>query len=125
MYTLKPMTERVKTTREKYRSTTPRVDISRYRLITEFYQNNPGLTGQLLRAYAMKYIYENIMLASLSGKFSIEYPLPVIKTYTENHDKNLYLGTIVEALCKEEYKPLLDVIHLKLFLDGRHKHAYN
>lgn len=62
MYTLKPMTERVKTTREKYRSTTPRVDISRYRLITEFYQNNPGLTGQLLRAYAMKYIYENIPL---------------------------------------------------------------
>ena len=62
MYKLKPMTERVKQTREKYRSTTPRVDISRYRLITEFYQQNPGLTGILLRAYAMKYIYENIPL---------------------------------------------------------------
>lgn len=52
----------------------------------------------------LPHIYENIMLASLSGKFSIEYPLPVIKTYTENHDKNLYLGTIVETLHKEEYK---------------------
>ena len=62
MYTLKPMTERVIQTREKYRSTTPRVDISRYRLITEFYQQNPGLTGQLLRANAMRYIYENIPL---------------------------------------------------------------
>ena len=62
MYKLKPMTERVKQTREKYRSTTPRVDISRYRLITEFYQQNPGLSGQLLRANAMRYIYENIPL---------------------------------------------------------------
>ena len=49
MYKLKPMTERVKQTREKYRSTTPRVDISRYRLITEFYQQNPGLSGQHTR----------------------------------------------------------------------------
>ena len=62
MYKLKPMTERVKQTREKYRSTTPRVDISRYRLITEFYQQNPGLSGQLLRANALRYIYENIPL---------------------------------------------------------------
>ena len=62
MFTLKPMTERVKATREKYRATVPRVDISRYRLITEFYQQNPGLSGQLLRANAMRYIYENIPL---------------------------------------------------------------
>lgn len=62
MYTLKPMTERVMKTRDKYRNTVPRVDISRYRLITEFYQQNPGLTGQLLRANAMRYIYENLPL---------------------------------------------------------------
>ena len=62
MYTLKPMTDRVKTTREKYRNTVPRVDISRYRLITEFYQSHPGMTGQILRASAMKYIYENMPL---------------------------------------------------------------
>ncbi len=62
MYTLKPMTERVKTTREKYRNTVPRVDISRYKLITEFYQSHPGMTGQILRASAMKYIYENMPL---------------------------------------------------------------
>ena len=62
MYKLKPITDRVKKTRERYRSTTPRVDISRYRLITEFYQSHPNLTGQLLRAEAMKYIYENLPL---------------------------------------------------------------
>ncbi len=62
MFTLKPMTMRVIKTREKYRNTVPRVDISRYRLITEFYQNNPGMTGEVLRAKAMKYIYENIPL---------------------------------------------------------------
>ena len=62
MYKLKPMTERVRKTRERYRSTTPRVDISRYRLITEFYMAHPNLTGQLLRAEAMKYIYENLPL---------------------------------------------------------------
>lgn len=57
------------------------------------------------RAYdELPNIYEKIMLASLSGKFSVEYPLPIIQNYAENRDKNLYLGAIVEALCKEEYK---------------------
>ena len=62
MYTLKPITDRVKKTRERYRSTTPRVDISRYRLITEFYMAHPELRGPLLRAQALKHIYENMPL---------------------------------------------------------------
>ena len=37
MYQRSPMTERVQAIREKCRSTKPAIDISRYRLVTEFY----------------------------------------------------------------------------------------
>ena len=50
MFEWKPVTERVQRIREKYRSTRPRIDISRYRLVTEFYMENPQLTGILKRA---------------------------------------------------------------------------
>ncbi len=62
MYVLKPMTERVKKTREKYRTTVPKICIARYKLITEFYQEHPELTGVMRRAYAMKHIFDNIPL---------------------------------------------------------------
>ena len=62
MYVLKPMTERVKRVRERYRTTVPKICIARYKLITEFYQAHPELTGNLRRAYAMKYIFDNIPL---------------------------------------------------------------
>ena len=62
MYTLKPMTERVKQTRQKYRTTMPKMCIARYKLITEFYMQHPELTGPLRRALAMKYIFDNIPL---------------------------------------------------------------
>lgn len=62
MYVLKPMTERVKRTRERYRTTVPKICIARYKLITEFYQAHPELTGNLRRAYAMKHIFDNIPL---------------------------------------------------------------
>ena len=62
MYTFKPMTARVKQTRDKYRNTVPKVCIARYKLITQFYMEHPELTGVLKRAYAMKYIFENIPL---------------------------------------------------------------
>ena len=39
MYELKPMTLRVQRIRQKYRTTKPRIDINRYRLVTEFYMN--------------------------------------------------------------------------------------
>jgi formate C-acetyltransferase len=44
MYTLKPITERVRKMREKYRDTQPEICTSRYRLITEFYMRNPDMT---------------------------------------------------------------------------------
>lgn len=60
MYELKPMTERVKKIREKYRTTRPKVDINRYRLVTEFYMQNPQLTGILKRAKNLRNLFENM-----------------------------------------------------------------
>lgn len=60
MYQLKPITTRVSSIRQKYRTTKPQICIARYKLATEFYQGNPQLTGILLRAKNLKYICENI-----------------------------------------------------------------
>jgi len=60
MFQLKPITPRVQKMRARYRDTVPSICIARYRLITEFYQQNRSLTGVLKRAYAMKHIFENI-----------------------------------------------------------------
>ena len=62
MYSLKPVTERVRKMREKYRETKPEICTSRYRLITEFYRNNPDLTGILKRAKNFKNICEHIAI---------------------------------------------------------------
>ena len=60
MYELKPISDRVAKMREKYRTTKPRICIECYRLVTEFYQANPQLSGLLKRALALKTICENI-----------------------------------------------------------------
>ncbi len=60
MYTLKPITPRVEKMREKYRTTQPEICIGRYRLITEFYMQNPDMTGILKRAKNLRNILENI-----------------------------------------------------------------
>jgi len=60
MYQLKPMTERVEKMRSKYRNTVPKVCTARYRLITEFYQSNPQLTGILRRAKCFRHLCENM-----------------------------------------------------------------
>lgn len=59
-YTLKPITERVAKMREKYRETQPEICIARYKLITEFYMQNPDMTGILKRAKNLRNICENI-----------------------------------------------------------------
>ena len=60
MYVKSPVTERVKRIRAKVRSTKPKIDISRYKLITEFYQENPQLTGILKRAKNLRNLFEKI-----------------------------------------------------------------
>ena len=59
-YKLKPVTDRVARMRERYRTTLPEICIARYRLITEFYTQNPDLTGILKRAKNFRNICENI-----------------------------------------------------------------
>jgi pyruvate formate-lyase/glycerol dehydratase family glycyl radical enzyme len=68
MYQLKPITERVRQMREKYRETKPEICTSRYRLITDFYRNNPDLTGILKRAKNFKNICENIAIRIDEGE---------------------------------------------------------
>ena len=60
MYQLKPIPMRVAAIREKYRTTKPRIDINRYRLVTEFYMENPGLTGILKRARTLRLLFEKM-----------------------------------------------------------------
>ncbi len=60
MFEFKPVTPRVQAIREKYRNTRPKVDINRYRLVTEFYMNNPQLTGILKRAKNLRNLFENM-----------------------------------------------------------------
>ena len=59
-WTLKPITARVAAERALYRDAVPDVCLARYRIITEFYMNNPDLSGILRRAKVMKAIYEQI-----------------------------------------------------------------
>ena len=79
MYTLKPITERVRQMRTKYRDTKPEFCTSRYRLITEFYMNNPDMTGILKRAKNFKNICEHIAIRIDEGEVivgaqSVEIP---------------------------------------------------
>ena len=60
MYTLQPVSERVSKIRQKYRTTKPKVDISRYRLVTEFYMDNPQITGILKRAKVLRLLFEQM-----------------------------------------------------------------
>ena len=60
MYTLKPVTERVTKMRDKYRNTQPEICTARYRLVTEFYMQNPDMTGIIKRAKNFKNICEKI-----------------------------------------------------------------
>ena len=60
MYTLKPISDRITKMREKYRTTMPEICTARYRLITEFYMQNPDMTGIVKRAKNLRNICENI-----------------------------------------------------------------
>ena len=60
MYTLSPISARVAALREKYRDTKPEICTARYRLVTEFYMENPQLTGILKRAMNFRNICLNI-----------------------------------------------------------------
>jgi pyruvate formate-lyase/glycerol dehydratase family glycyl radical enzyme len=60
MYVLSPVSDRVARIREKYRTTRPRVCIARYKIVTEFYKENPQLQGILKRARNFQNICKKI-----------------------------------------------------------------
>jgi pyruvate formate-lyase/glycerol dehydratase family glycyl radical enzyme len=60
MYVLSPVTDRVAKLREKYRTTRPSICIARYKIVTEFYRENPQLQGILKRAKNFKNICEKL-----------------------------------------------------------------
>lgn len=60
MYEFSPMTDRVKRMRARYRDTVPRIDIERYRLVTEFYMSHRNVEGPLKRALNFKNLCENM-----------------------------------------------------------------
>ncbi len=53
-----PMTERVQRMRKKYRASVPHVDITRYKIVTEFYRDHPEYFGIMRKAMAFKLICE-------------------------------------------------------------------
>ena len=60
MYQNAPISERVQRIRALYRGKKPRIDISRYRLVTEFYMANPQLPGILKRAGVLRELFEKM-----------------------------------------------------------------
>ena len=62
------VTPRVADMRQRYRTTRPRLDTARFRIVTEFYQENPQLTGILKRAKSLKNLCENIPVVIHDGE---------------------------------------------------------
>jgi pyruvate formate-lyase/glycerol dehydratase family glycyl radical enzyme len=60
MFTLSPVTDRVARIREKYRTTRPSICIARYKIVTEFYKENPQLQGILKRAKNFRNICQQL-----------------------------------------------------------------
>ena len=123
MYVLKPITERVKKMRDKYRSTAPEVCTARYRIITDFYMQNPQMEGILKRAKCFKAICENIpvridegevIVGAQSGKYracalypenSVDWLKEELESgYLETRDIDAYI------ISPEDKKYVLDTI---------------
>ncbi|MDR1728224.1 MAG: hypothetical protein LBT74_09940 [Acidobacteriota bacterium] len=60
MYELSPVADRVARIREKYRTSRPGICIARYKIVTDFYKENPQLEGVLKRAENFRNLCENI-----------------------------------------------------------------
>ncbi|MGI6217862.1 MAG: pyruvate formate lyase family protein, partial [Coriobacteriales bacterium] len=60
MYEFGPITPRVQKIRERYRSTIPFIDTTRYRIVTDFYKTHRYVRGTLKRAMNFKNLCEQI-----------------------------------------------------------------
>ena len=121
MYQKAPITDRVKRIREKCRNTKPSLDISRYRLVTEFYMENPQLTGILKRAKSLRNLFENMpvtinedeLIVGWQGKkyrSSAQYPETSWKWFMEELRTNNFRTRSIDPyeLDEEDEKYLLE-----------------
>lgn len=60
MYTLKPVSERVTRIRDRYRETKPKVCIERFKIVTDYYLNNPAKPAIIKRAEVLKKLCEEM-----------------------------------------------------------------
>ncbi|MFD1174825.1 glycyl radical protein [Paenibacillus puldeungensis] len=60
MYELKPVTDRIARIRKRYRDTKPKVCIERFKIVTDFYEENVALPAILKRAYNFKNLCEKM-----------------------------------------------------------------
>ncbi len=60
MYQNAPISPRVAEIRAMYRAKKPRIDLARYKLVTEFYMQNPQLPGVLKRAKNLRNLFEKM-----------------------------------------------------------------
>lgn len=74
MYQNAPVSERVKQNRNLYRTTRPKIDLSRYRLVTEFYQENPQLIGIIKRAKNLRNLFEKMPTPVRDFELIVGYP---------------------------------------------------
>jgi len=74
MYQSAPISDRIARIRQKYRTTKPAVDLNRYKLVTEFYQGHPELTGILRKAYSLKNLFDNMPTPIWEDELIVGYP---------------------------------------------------
>ena len=67
----KEITPRVQKMRARYRDTLPRVCTARFRLVTEFYQQNMAITGILKRAKNLRNLFENLPVLVNEGELVV------------------------------------------------------
>ena len=60
MYQVAPISPRVQRIRERYRTTKPKIDLNRYKLVTEFYMEHPDITGIMKRAKNLRNLFEKM-----------------------------------------------------------------
>ena len=74
MYQNVPITERVEKVRAMYRAKKPKIDINRYRIVTEFYMANPQLPGILKRARVMRELFEKMPVPVRDHELIVGHP---------------------------------------------------
>ncbi|MCU6761583.1 4-hydroxyphenylacetate decarboxylase large subunit [uncultured Roseburia sp.] len=71
MYSFGPVSPRVQIARSRMRNTTPYIDITRYKIVTDFYRNHPELSGSLRRALNFKNLCEKMPCTIFEGELIV------------------------------------------------------